>query len=313
MQEPLGIKPNLFIVGQPKSGTSALFSFLKDHPDVCACATKEPQFFCKDINSQYFHLSNMERSEENFLKLFSHCANQKILMEASTAYLYSRVAAEEIYNFNPDAKIIIMLREPVDFLFTYHMQMLRTSCAFEEIDDFLKALELEPLRKKGQHIPENCFDHQFLFYSDRTRYTDQIKRYRERFPENQIKIIVYDDFKSNNRAVYDEVAAFLDLDASFRPEFKTVNAKVGVRFRRLKQSLDQLLFPFKQWVRPQVSSSVYNFARSSYRRLFFKQYGLPTLRAEDKLLLMQRHKEEVEQLSNYLNRDLISLWGYDKI
>lgn len=311
MQQPA--KPNLFIVGQPKSGTSALFSFLKGHPDVCVSATKEPQYFCKDINSQYFYLSNQERNEEQYLKLFAHCAEQKVIMEASTAYLYSRVAAEGIRAFNPDAKIIMMLREPVEFLFTYHMQMLRTSCTFEEVEDFMSAMELEAERKAGKRIPGNCFDPQFLYYSDRVSYTEQIERYRKIFPGEQLKIIIHDDFKANNEAVYDEVVAFLGLDPRYRPQFKTINAKVGVRFRRLKQASDQLLFPVKQWIRPRLPTGLYKVGRSFYRTLFFKKKGLPTLRPQDKAVLMRRYKEEVARLSVCLGRDLTTLWGYDKV
>jgi Sulfotransferase domain len=313
MQPPAQAKPNLFIAGQPKSGTSALFSFLKGHPDVCVCATKEPQYFCKDINSQFFHLSNQERNDENYLKLFAHCGGQKIIAEASTAYLFSRVAAEEIRKFNPDAKIIMMLREPVDFLFTYHMQMLRTSCTFEEIEDFLTAIELEPARKTGRHIPDNCFDAQFLHYSDRVRYTEQIERYRKIFPAEQLKIIIHDDFKSSNEAVYDEVAAFLGIDLAYRPQFKTINPKVGVRFRRVKQTSDQLLFPVKQWVRPYLPSALYKTGRSLYRHVFFRRKGLPTLHPRDKEMLMHRYKDEVANLGVCLGRDLTKLWGYDNI
>lgn len=312
MTEAAFAKPNLFIVGQPKSGTSALFSFLKGHPEVCVCATKEPQFFCKDINSQYFHLSNQERTEQNYLKLFEHCAGQKVVMEASTAYLYSRVAAQEIRKFNPDAKIIMMLREPVDFLFTYHMQMLRTSCTFEDVEDFMTAMELEPARKKGEHIPRNCLDPKFLYYSDRVRYAEQVERYREAFPAGQLKIIVHDDFKADNEAVYDDVVDFLGIDPAYRPEFKVINAKVGVRFRRIKQASDQWLFPVKKVVRPLLPQGLYKAGRSLYRRIFFRQKGLHVLSQRDREVLMPRYKHEVERLSACLGRDLTSLWGYDK-
>ena len=306
-------RPNLFIVGQPKSGTSALFAFLKGHPDVCVSATKEPQYFNRDINSQYFYLSKQERNEENYLQLYAHCSGQKILMEGSTAYLYSQVAAEAIYAFNPEAKIIMMLREPVDFLFTYHTQMLRTSCTFEEVEDFMTAIELEAERKAGKNIPKNCFDEKFLYYSDRASYTEQIERFRKVFPAEQLKIIIHEDFKANNEAVYDDVAAFLGLDTAYRPQFKTINAKVGVRFRRLKQASDQLLFPLKQWIRPRLSGGIYKTLRALYRKLFFRTKGLPTLRPEDKIVLMRRYKNEVAKLSECLGRDLTTLWGYDKL
>jgi hypothetical protein len=306
-------KPNLFIVGQPKSGTSALFSFLKGHPDVCVCATKEPQYFCKDLNSQYFHLSGLERTDANYLGLYAHCAGQRVVMEASTAYLYSRVAAEAIRRFNPDAKIIMVLREPVDFLFTYHMQMLRTSCKFEEETDFMAAMRLEDERRAGRGIPRNCFDPKFLRYSERVAYGEQVERYLKIFPREQVRVVIYDDFKVDNEAVYDDMVSFLGIDAAYRPEFKTVNAKVGVRFRSLKQASDRLMFPVKQVVRPILPGGIYKSARGMYRRIFFKDKGLPTLRPQDKSTLMKRYKSEVVRLGDLLGRDLVTLWGYDKL
>lgn len=306
-------KPNVFIVGQPKSGTSALFSFLKGHPDVCVCATKEPQYFCKDLNSQYFHLSGQARTDENYLALYAHCSGQQVRMEASTAYLYSQVAAEEIRRFNPDARIIMMLREPVDFLFTYHMQMLRTSCKFEEESDFMTAMRLEDGRRAGLNVPRNCFDPQFLYYGARVAYAEQVRRYLDVFPRGQIKIVIYDDFKADNEAVYDDIADFLGLEKTYRPEFRTINPKVGVRFRTLKQASDRLLFPVKQVVRPLVPGRLYRIARGLYRRIFFKDKGLPTLQPHDKAELMRRYKGEVVRLGALLGRDLAKLWGYDRI
>jgi hypothetical protein len=166
---------------------------------------------------------------------------------------------------------------------------------------------------EDQSIPGNCFDPQFLYYSDRIRYTEQIERYRATFPAEQLKIIIHDDFKSNNEAVYDDVAAFLGLDPAYRPQFKTINAKVGVRFRRLKQASDQWLFPVKQWLRPRLPSGLYKAGRSLYRRVFFKQKGLPTLQPQDKAMLMRRYKDEVARLSACVGRDLTGLWGYDLI
>lgn len=306
----MAARPNLFIVGQPKSGTSALFAFLKDHPEVCVCATKEPQYFCKDLNSQYFHLSRMERKDKNYLDLFAHCGGEKIVMEASTAYLYSKVAAREIHAFNPDARIIMMLREPVDFLFTYHMQLLRNSCTFETEKDFLRAMNLEMERREGRHIPSNCFDASFLLYRDRAAYSEQILRFLDMFPREQIKIIIHDDFKADNRKIYEDVVGFLGIDAGYQPQFRNVNEKVGVRFRQLKQACDQFMFPIKQAVRPRIPDRLYKAGRSLYRQFFFKRRGLPVLAPEDRRQLKKEFVGEVERLSKLLDRDLLSLWKY---
>lgn len=305
-------RPNTFIVGQPKSGTSALYAFLKDHPDVCVGATKEPQYFNADLNSQYFHLARLARNETNYLSLFDHCAGQKVVMEASTGYLYSRVAARAIHDFNPAARIIMMLREPVDFLFTYHMQLQRNSCTFETEPDFIKAMALEAERRQGLHIPGNCFDASFLYYRARAAYTEQVRRFLDVFPREQVLILLHDDFKADNEKVYDQVAAFLGLDLAWRPQFRVVNRKVGVRFRALKQASDQLLFPIKRFLKPLVPNGIYKAGRSLYRGLFFRTKGLPILLPEDRQRFKREFREEVASLSALLDRDLLTLWNYER-
>lgn len=308
----MAARPNTFIIGQPKSGTSALFAFLKDHPDVCVGSTKEPQYFNTDLNSQYFHLARLERNETNYLKLFAHCTGQKVVMEASTGYLYSQVAARAIHDFDPAAKIIMMLREPVDFLFTYHMQLQRNSCTFETEPDFLKAMALEVDRRQGRQIPGNCFDASFLYYRARAAYTEQVRRFLEVFPREQVLILIHDDFKADNEKTYDQVAAFLGLDPAWRPQFRVVNQKVGVRFRALKQASDQFLFPIKQALKPLVPGGMYKAGRSLYRKLFFRTKGLPVLLPEDRQRLKGEFRDEVARLSALLDRDLLSLWNYER-
>lgn len=303
------VKPNLFIVGQPKSGTSALFSFLKQHPQINACSVKEPQFFCKDFNSQYFHLSKTPRELENYLALYEQ-TSCRYHMEASTAYLYSRVAADEICAFNPDARIIIMLREPVDFLYTYHKQLLRNSCKFEEETDFVTALNLESQRHQGRALPRDVFEEKFLYYSERVKYVEQIERYYARFPRAQIKVIVYDDFKRDNRKVFADVQAFLGLEQDFVPQFETVNKQVDVRNRALKQFVDQHTFALKRWIRTTFGKGVFVRLRQMYRNLVFTKGDIQPLAPALRQELKQRYRAEVEAAGQLLGRDLLREWDY---
>jgi hypothetical protein len=304
--------PNLFIVGQPKSGTSALFSFLRQHPDISASAVKEPQFFCKDLNSQYFHLSRVPRTIENYLMLFDN-DGLPYHMEASTAYLYSEVAAQEIYNFNQQAKIIIMLREPVDFLYSYHRQLLRNSCKFETEANFMRALDLESERQQGKKIPKNVFDEKFLMYSKRVQYVDHLERFSRLFPASQIKIIIYDDFRENNLRSFGEVCKFLDIDDGFVPEIRTVNKQVQVRNRAFKQFMDKNLFPVKKFIKSTLDKNRFHKAREVYRSIIFSKKEIPVLSESEKVLLKRRYAHEVAALGKYLERDLVSDWGYAEL
>lgn len=301
--------PNLFIVGQPKSGTSALFSYLRQHPEVIGCNVKEPQYFCDDINSQYFYLSKTDRTENNYLALYSE-AEARYYLEASTAYLYSRVAAQNIYEFNPNARIIIMLREPVDFLYTYHRQLLRNSCKFEVETNFLKALDLETDRRAGRKLPNKVFDEKYLFYSERVKYLEHILRFENLFKKEQIKIILFDDLKRDTRQVFLSVLDFLELDASHLPDFNPVNKQVAVRSRVLKQTLDKVFYPIKSWSRKNISRDQFDQLRSLYRSVIFSARELPSLDKADIERLKVRYVEEVARLSEHLGRDLINEWAY---
>ena len=305
------LKPNLFIVGQPKSGTSALFSFLKQHPAVSACTVKEPQFFCKDLKSQHFVLSKTERTLENYLALYEDTGTE-YQMEGSTAYLYSGVAAEEIKAFNPDAKIIVMLREPVDFLYTYHKQLLRNSCKFEVVTDFVEALNLEPARREGKHLPTGVFDEKFLWYSERVKYVEHLARFEACFPPENIMVILYDDFRRDNAAMFSQVLGFLNLP-EFSAEFAQVNKQVNVRNRALKQFLDRTLFPAKTFIRKHFPRSWFVNMRSAYRSLIFKQGEIEKLDDKTRQQLKPGYRDQVEALSRRLDRDLLKEWGYDAV
>jgi len=107
-------KPDLFIVGAPRSGTTALYEYLRSHPDIFMCTPKEPNYFSFDMNRP-----RAANTEEEYLRLFKN-AHEKVAGEASVWYLYSKVAIAEIMRFNPDAKIIAMVRSPIDWFRSWH-------------------------------------------------------------------------------------------------------------------------------------------------------------------------------------------------
>lgn len=307
------VKPNLFIVGEPKSGTTALCFLLSQHPDIFISEPKEPNFFSKDLikESDKFHGKKRffeYRTEEDYLKLFKNC-NCKICGEGSTTYLYSKVAAHEIKKFNPEAKIIIMIRNIVDFLHSLHSEYL--SLGDENVEDFKTALDLEELRKQGKHLPKRVLFPSYLFYSERSKFTEHIKRFYEFFDKKQIKIIIQEEFKENNAVIYKEVLEFLGVDSGFTPEFKIINPNKKVRFRKLKNLLESPLF----WKVPKsiTPNKVYELMKKIFYGVMFKKEPRYKMDENLRLELMKKYKPEVVKLSKMLNRDLVSLWGYDKI
>ena len=129
-------KPNFFIVGAAKCGTTSLYRYLRQHPDVFMPEQKEPNFFGSDLSYRFPRIS-----QARYLSCFAKAKGETRIGEATTIYLYSEKAAEEIKAFSPEAKIIIMLRNPVDVLYSYHSQQLYSGN--EDIPDFEEALRAE--------------------------------------------------------------------------------------------------------------------------------------------------------------------------
>ena len=210
--------PNLFIVGAPKSGTTFLYHYLKQHPDIYFPNFKEPHFFGSDLirrNGAY------NLSLDEYQDLFK--TDKKIIGEASTFYIFSKDAPEEIYNFNPKAKIIIMLRDLVDLVHSLHSQFVFSGD--EVIEDFTQALELEDSRLSGNRIPNQTTVVNKLFYtSNILSLPRSIKSFIRYFGRENIKFIDLDDIKKNPKKVYSETLEFLNIDSNLNiPDFKIIN------------------------------------------------------------------------------------------
>lgn len=212
-------KPNLFLVGAPKAGTSALYNHLAQHPAISGCRIKEPNFFASDLDLPG------PRSEQEYLSLFSPTNATRYLLDASVVYLYSEKAAAAIAAYASDARILMVLRNPVEAMHSWHNHMVFV--ANEPIFDFREALRAEPDRKMGARLPSfgasnTCPD--LLFYHELFRYSAQVERYFASFDRRRIRVLTYDDFKATPAKVYADIVEFLEIDARFQPEFRVVNA-----------------------------------------------------------------------------------------
>src|SRR4030095_12488986 len=136
------VKPNFFVVGAPKSGTTSLYFYLKQHPQVFLPRIKELNFFCTDLHFNFPLLT-----EKQFLSYYSVQQNHKAIGEVSVWNLYSKVAANRIHDFNPDSKIIIMLRQQVEMMYALHSNHVFNDN--ETIRDFEEELKQQEERKRG--------------------------------------------------------------------------------------------------------------------------------------------------------------------
>jgi len=299
--------PNFFIVGAARAGTTSLYNYLNQHPDIFMCPIKEPNYFSlTDLNTiwpdakyqltdndlKYYINGSMKKQIqlaviskwENYVQLFKNVKNESRIGEASTTYLPSLTAPKLIKKQIPEAKIIICLRNPISRAFSLYLSDLRLNLIHHKIN-FLDAMKLRP------HNLENG-----LYYK-------QIKHFLQFFNQKDVKIVLFDDLKNNPRNTVSEIFRFLEVDAEFKIDLNVNQNQAKVqRFPVIseflikhpvfaKKSLKLLrLLPLK------VSNMV--------KSIILTEKNLPKLNNDEKKFLKNYYEEDVKKLSIFLDRDL---------
>ncbi len=227
-----GVAPNFFIVGAAKCGTTSLYKYLEQHPDVFVSKEKEPHYFGSDLDVKP---NRRVRDLQVYLDLFHGSANIAARGEASSKYLYSERAAEEIKAFAPDARIIIMLRNPIDMMWSMHGQNLYA--AEEDILSFEEALDAQTDRREGRRIPAGTHGPNELQYEAMATFSPQVQRFFDTFDRTNVMVILFDDFAAETADVVHEVFQFLGVDDSFTPEIEVHNKGSWVRNPGVKRFL----------------------------------------------------------------------------
>jgi len=223
-------RPDFFIVGAPKSATSALVSYLAAHPEI-HIAEGETHYFATDFGGLRI-VTNLA-CYQNLLN--SHKRGVRCLGEKSVCYMYSSQAIEMIHRYNPEARLIVMLRNPSDMVFSFHGQSLYAQS--ENEPDFAKAWALCAARKAGMKVSRLCKARELLFYDEIARYGEQIERILALFPRELVHIIFYDDFIANPSLVYRKTLSFLGVAPQNRKDFPVVNSRKAVRSKLIQSSL----------------------------------------------------------------------------
>lgn len=224
-------RPNFFIVGAPKCGTTSLHEYLQRHPDVFMPFYKEPHYFGSDLQGSRFR--QFRNKPERYLKLFRDVRGETRIGESSPWYLVSRRAAAEIHAYDPDAKIIIMLRNPVDMMYSMWAQFRYSGN--EQIEDFEAALAAQAERRRGGRIRRAAHCVTGLFYYDMARYCEQVQRYFDVFGAENVQVIIFDDFTADTRGVYRAALDFLGINSRFETSFDIVNPNKNVRLEWLQK------------------------------------------------------------------------------
>jgi len=277
--------PDFFLPGAPKSGTTSLSEYLRMHSRICMSQPKEPHFFQSDFSGR--RVKNWSEYEGCFR---GRNANHLVTGEASAGYLVSEEAVPRIMELSPTAKFVVLLRNPVDLVYSLHSE--RVSNASEPISDFQKAWEAESKRKSGKKVPRGCKDAKRLFYSRYGLLGEQVDRLLRYVPRDQVFFVKFEHFIDNTAGVFRDVQEYLGVPVEEPTSYEVFNAnkKVssirGLRFIKLLGELKKEMGITSEWgVGQRVKK--YLFEKSSKR---------PPLDAEFKNEVQEFFREDIELL-----------------
>ena len=308
-------KPNFFVVGAPKCGTTALYHALLGHPEVFLphstvpgryWITKEPHFFCDDLGIEdWIRVTR----EEDYQALFADAGGQSRVGEVSALYLFSKSAPRRILEYcGEDVRIVILLRPPVDWMRSWHHDCLRY--AHENQGDFGSALRAGTDREIGRGLPSHCGFKGCLNYREAARFSESVERYFEVFGRNRVGVYLMEDLNRDPVRVLREIAIFLGIEPDPLVTIERQNDS-GVlsgthlwefRIRRALRNRplgNRLLAAI-----PRGPLRLYRKAISQWVPPLSDKSIDPELRAS----LMREFRPEIERLGKLIGRDL-SHWN----
>lgn len=297
--------PDFLLIGTAKAGTTSLYDYLGQHPSVFMSPVKEPYFFAFRDNPPRFAgpgdetlNSRAVASLADYHALFAEAPADAVKGEASTNYLYHPSAPRNIADLLPRAKLVAILREPIARAYSSWLDLRRDGR--EPETSFVRALDLEPARISAnwQHM---------WHYMAMGRYAEQLRRYYEHFPENQLKIILYDDLVADPQRVVADVFRFIGVDASFRPNLTVRHNAGGMPKSRLLHAVLTRPSAVRRTAKALLPSRLRPALRRQIARLRKRNLETSFLSDAERAVLERRFEEEVSELSGLIGRDL-SMW-----
>jgi hypothetical protein len=304
--------PDFFIVGAPKCGTTALYSYLGQHPEIFmpgskgphrtgpVPAGKEPHFLGSDL--EFIGRRRPASTLAEYLAFFVEATDEKRVGEASTLYWCSKRSAIEIKEFCPSASIIIALRNPVDMMYSLHSQ--RRFGGTEDIEDFGAALEAEADRKEGRRLPRCPGVVQGLFYRETARYGQQVERFFDTFGRERVQVIIFDDLIDDPAGTYRQTLRFLGVREDFQPRFEVVNRNKQARSATLRGLVQSPPGIVRRVAGAVVPVAIRRALLGGLWRLNSKYVQRPPMDRRLRRSLQEEFSPEVARLGDLLGRDL---------
>lgn len=264
--------PNFFIVGAMRAGTTSLYEYLKKSKFVYLPSIKEPNYFTSFVDPKLL-LTKPIRDEKKYLELFKNVKNEKAIGDSSPTYLWDPKSAEMIYKKIPNAKIIIILRNPIERAFSHYLMLFGRG---------MTKLSFEQVIIESKDIADDDFSGRVI---NGGFYSKQIKRYLDIFPKNQIKIIIFEEFANNTKKAVQDILDFLEVEDSPPESVNTI---------------------YNQYTEPRggISSSI---MRSNKIKKFGKKI-LPTSLGQSMMNDVLGKKVEKPKLSDKLSKILENIY-----
>ncbi len=298
--------PNFLVVGAAKSGTSSLDRYLGQHPDVYMPRKKEAHYFSIPDFPETFRGPgddgmNKEtiRSQAAYEALFAGADGRTAIGESSVFYLYYPGTAERIRRWNPDMLVVMLLRNPVDRAYSAYMHLIRDG---RETLSFADSMAQEEARRSGDFEP-------MWLYRELGLYHDQVKRYFDEFPREQVKVVLYDDFSRDTRGAVADVFRFLGVPPD-------VSIDTEQRFNESGVPKSRALFDFfakpnaiKEVFKPLVPEALRERLGNQAKSALLRRESMESAAREE---LTAFFAPDVERLGALLGRDL-SHWTRPRV
>ena len=300
------MKPTFLILGAMKAGTTALYTQLGTHPEVFMSPVKEPNYFAfagQDLNFQ----APIDRRPDGinhtsitdwdaYRALYDAADPDQARGEASHTSLYWPDAAENVKRRVPDARLIAILRNPVERAYSEYLHFRRDGD--ERLDSFAAALDAEEERIRN--------DWAMGRYVDRGRYDEQLERYVQRFDREQIRIVLHEDFVQSPETVLRSLCSHIGVDPSVELQANRRVNKSGVPERKWMHTVLTGLQPVRDALGPLIPDGIVEWANALKNRNLEK----PEMRAATRRRLIETYRPHVEALQKILDRDL-SHWLHE--
>ena len=284
------MKVDFFIIGAPKAGTTSLYYYLSEHPQIQMSSQKETDYFSsQNIQNQgMYYRRNRVSTLEKYKSLFTQ-KEGVIYGEASVSYMYYDTVANDIKKYNPNAKIIVILRNPIDRAFSHYLMDYRlglVSDSFEKI-----------INRQSKHQYASLFYQQYVLVS---KYYEQLKRYFDVFDREQILVLDYQDFKTETSKTLESVYKFLDIDIDYL-------ANTATRHNTFSMPKNAIIRFFYSIVGFRKLFNIFfsEKMKEVVRVKLFRAGEKPKISLETKQQLKQLFRDDIYRVSKLIDKDLI--------